>query len=155
MDGFSVNLGRLMDNSETVHAVRGAFGRTIESIAVRDKQEGVSRWDNEGIDTLVVTFEDGTVLNLWDAGQSCCERRYMNTDDDLAYYKGAVLSDVEVAAGTDTPEDEWGGEHQIQFLRLLTDRGVITVANHNEHNGYYGGFHLVANGTTARNEVAQ
>lgn len=27
---------------------------------------------------------------MFDGGQSCCENRYMNCDDDLDYFSGAV-----------------------------------------------------------------
>ena len=31
-----------------------------------------------------------------------------------------------------------------QFLIITTSKGQFTVANYNEHNGYYGGFALIA-----------
>jgi hypothetical protein len=30
--------------------------------------------------------------------------------------------------------------HEVAFLEVTTDRGVFQMKNHNEHNGYYGGF---------------
>ena len=33
---------------------------------------------------LTIGFADGQRLRLRDEGQSCCEHRYMTTDDDLA-----------------------------------------------------------------------
>ena len=36
-------------------------------------------------------------------------------------------------------ENEWG-EHEVQFLEVTTSKGEFTMASHNEHNGYYGGF---------------
>jgi hypothetical protein len=34
--------------------------------------------------------------------------------------------------------------HETQFLIVDTTKGSFTIVNHNEHNGYYGGFGLVA-----------
>lgn len=87
---------------------------------------------------LHFVMEDGTKIKLSDEGQSCCEHRYMMTDDDLSYHVGAVLLDAEIK---DAPsiEAEYD-EHEVQFLEVKTSKGVISCANHNEHNGYYGGF---------------
>ena len=114
--------------------VSGLFGQPISAIDLDEK---------------TLTIVAGTKkISLQDEGQSCCESRYMNTDDDLAYYIGATLTNIELA---DAPyeEDEYGSVHEVKFLRVITDRGVITVANHNEHNGYYGGFAIQASVTDA------
>ena len=66
----------------------------------------------------------------------------MVCDDDLSGFVGATLVDVEIA---DAPNEE--GEsacddvHEVQFLRVITSAGTIVVAT---HNGYYGGFAIVA-----------
>ena len=98
---------------------------TIKSIAVTD-------------DALTITFDDGTGYVFKDDGQSCCERRYMHSDDKPEEYVGAKFLSAEIA---DAPEiaDEYG-EHEVQFLRVHTDRGDFVCSAHNEHNGYYGGF---------------
>ena len=62
----------------------------------------------------------------------------MRTDDDLGYYIGSTLTGAEISDAPSVP-NEYGEEHEIQFLRISTSRGVFTVSNHNEHNGYYGG----------------
>ena len=77
-------------------------------------------------------------LSISDEGQSCCEHRYMNVQDDISYligktYLGWELSDY-------TEEDESYAVHEIQFLNIKTSDYVLQVANHNQHNGYYGGF---------------
>jgi len=100
-------------------------------------------WLDEESDFLMFEFDDDTNLRLADGGQSCCEHRYMRTDDDLNEYAGAVLMDIEVASAPDQ-EDEWGEVHEVQFLNVHTDKGVFQMANHNEHNGYYGGFWIQA-----------
>jgi hypothetical protein len=90
---------------------------------------------------LHITFEDGVSIQVFDDGQSCCESRYMVCDDDLEYLVGKKL--VHIASKDATSEsEEWGGEHEVVFVEVMTNDGFITIANHNEHNGYYGGFGL-------------
>lgn len=50
------------------------------------------------------------------------------------------------AESRDGPEeaDEYGGSKESQFLIITTDMGAFTIVNYNEHNGYYGGFSIVA-----------
>jgi hypothetical protein len=105
-----------------------AFGKKLTSIECEN--------------ALLLRFEDGTGIMLVDEGQSCCESRYMSTDDDLNYFVGAELTGAELADGPDE-----GGEddcHETQFLKITTSKGVFTMVNHNEHNGYYGGFWIWA-----------
>ena len=54
-----------------------------------------------------------------------------------------AASDALAAVKKYTPDDI-GEKHEVQFLEIKTDRGVLTMANHNEHNGWYGGFWIVA-----------
>jgi hypothetical protein len=131
MIGIGVMIQTLGGNKETVSAVQSALNKTIEKT-----------WLDEEENKLYFRFSDGTGLCLFDDGQSCCEERYMRTDDDLREFAGAKLLDFELK---DAPnqEDEWG-EHEIQFLDVVTDKGVFQIANHNEHNGYYGGFWIIA-----------
>ena len=44
---------------------------------------------------------------------------------------------VEVKEGDNLPYED--GDHEVCFLEVGTDDGFITISNHNEHNGYYGG----------------
>lgn len=118
-------LGYLAGNESSVNAFTGAANKTISALELKD-------------DELHFTFSDGTKIKLFDDGQSCCEHRYMTTDDDLSYYVGAVLMDAEVAEAPNQP-DEYGA-HEVQFLKVKTSKGVFTMESHNEHNGYYGGF---------------
>ncbi len=90
-------------------------------------------------DTLKLAVDGGPLLNVFDEGQSCCESRYMRTDDDPAQFIGATLVSVEVRTAPSI-DGEYGDEHEVQFLVVVTDRGHVTFSNHNEHNGYYGGF---------------
>jgi hypothetical protein len=93
-------------------------------------------------EALHFTFEDGSKIRVFDDGQSCCEHRYMRTDDVLENFVGATLVEIELrnVPNENSPDDY--DEHEIQFLLVTTSKGVFTVANHNVHNGYYGGFVL-------------
>jgi hypothetical protein len=126
--GFNTMINSLAGNRESVAAVQAAQGKTITSVALVDN-------------ALKFEFEDGSRLTLKDDGQWCCERRYMQTDDDLPYYVGATFLGVEVRDGGST-EGEYGDTHEIKFLVITTNRGTFSMANHNEHNGYYGGFSI-------------
>ena len=127
--GMGVMIGMLGGNAETVAAIKASLNKVIQSAVLENNE-------------LRLSFADGTRLSLSDDGQSCCELRYMATDDDLAAHIGATLLDLETAEAPGV-YDEYG-EHEVQFLRAKTDRGVIVCSNHNEHNGYYGGFWIIA-----------
>ena len=127
--GIGVMIGMLSGNGETVDALRSAIGSTISALRIVD----------EG---LYIELSSGDTLRIWDGGQSCCEDRYMRTDDDLDYYIGAKLVDFELR---DAPEvaHEWG-VHEVQFLAVKTSAGELVMSSHVEHNGYYGGFCIQA-----------
>ena len=66
----------------------------------------------------------------------------MHTDDDLTRFVGSEFVLAEAREGPDLSV-----EYEIkesQFLVITTDKGVFTVVNYNEHNGYYGGFLMAA-----------
>lgn len=132
--GMGVMLNMLAGNAASVAAFTGAVGKTIAEV----------RLDEEA-NALRFTFTDGSKLKIWGDGQSCCETRYMRTDDNLQEYVGAKLLGAEIkeAPSTTDGEDQWG-DHDVEFLEVQTDRGVFTMASHNEHNGYYGGFSITA-----------
>lgn len=127
--GLGVMLGMLGGNEETVNSIKSSLGKIIKRVYLAD-------------DKLLFEFEDGTKLQLWDDGQSCCESRYMVTADELTDFCGAKLLDFELKDAPDV-EDKYGS-HEVQFLDVKTDNGVFQLANHNEHNGYYGGFYVRA-----------
>lgn len=128
--GIGAMLGRLCGNKESVEAITSVLNKKIKSVRV-----------DEEMNALRFEFEDGTKFKIFDDGQSCCESRYMRTDDDLSEFEGAVFQNAELK---DAPniEDEYG-DHEVQFLEIQTDKGVFTCSNHNEHNGYYGGFWII------------
>lgn len=105
------------------------YGRKITAIALTEQ-------------SLVLGFADGTYLTLRDDGQSCCESRYMTTDDDPASLVGHTLLRIEGKPGTTSSDTEHDTEHETVFVEIATDGGFITIVNHNKHNGYYGGFAL-------------
>lgn len=93
-------------------------------------------------DVLLFSFENGRSLQITDEGQSCCEHRYMSTDDELSSLIGAELVQVEVVSADDADDDH--EVHEQTFLKIRTRNGDMTVVTHNEHNGYYGGFDIKA-----------
>jgi hypothetical protein len=89
--------------------------------------------------SLILEFTDGTALTIWDDGQSCCESRYVTCDDDINCLIGGKFHSVILKEADDIPTSDI---HEICFVDVWTDRSVITLCTHNEHNGYYGGFNL-------------
>lgn len=125
------------------------LGVMIQMLSDKESNEIIGNSLNKQIvelkiinDVLIFKFDDDTVLNIKDVGQSCCESRYMNCDDDLDFYIGSTLLTVEL--GDSSEEDKDYGYTEIQFLKIGTSKGTFTVANYNEHNGYYGGFWISA-----------
>lgn len=93
-------------------------------------------------DKLQLVFDDGKKIQIWDDGQSCCEYRHMSTDDDIQSLIGHILTRIDVKPGSDGGEEWEYDVHETCFVEIGTDAGFITIVNHNEHNGYYGGFGL-------------
>ena len=121
---------QLAGGSRSAVVLAAAVGKTIAALRLDD-------------DALHFEFSDGSKMKLSDEGQSCCEVRYMRTDDTLPDYIGATLLGAEVA-GAPNVNDDTNDPHEVQFLRVQTDRGTFVMSNHNEHNGYYGGFWIEA-----------
>lgn len=95
----------------------------------------------KGSDSIILTFSDGVSIEISDNGQSCCESRYMTIEDDLEGLVGKTLRAIEVKDASG-PYDEYGGFHEVAFLEIQTEDGMVGCSFHNEHNGYYGGFGL-------------
>lgn len=134
--GIGAMIQALYGDRDSVAAFGESVGKTIAAIAIDDEANG-------GDGALRLTFTDGNKLLLMDNGRSCCESRYMRTDDELQGYVGATLIGVETKDGPEV-EGEYGDSHEQQFLEVQTSKGVLTLVCHNENNGYYGGFALVA-----------
>lgn len=90
---------------------------------------------------LIIEFEDVGKLVIADRGRSCCEARYMTCDDDLNSFVGARIAHIDLEAGSDEQNGDYG-YHEEAFLKVRTTNGDFTVVNHNVHNGYYGGFNV-------------
>jgi hypothetical protein len=144
MLGMRVMAEYLLGSNEEAVAARNAcvVGKRIAGAEIRDEDDG----------SLLLKFEDGISLFVEDHGRSCCETRYMDTDDDLRELVGEVFRGIEVADG---PETLTSGEpHETAFLRVKTDKSTVTVVTHNEHNGYYGGFLIRCRLVEAEGEAA-
>ncbi len=135
MLGIGAMLGALGGNEESYNAWQKANNNTITSMKLEPESNG-------GDGALKITFADGVVISLMDCGRSCCESRYITTDDNPDDFTDAKLLDIE---STSAPEenDEYGEPHEQEFVRLKTSKGTFTLCTHNKHNGYYGGFHIV------------
>lgn len=118
------------------------YGRKIVS-AEMVKEDGTYReeGDPKYNEYLRLAFEDGTSIRVFDDGQDCCEHRYMTCDDDVQSLVGSSLVRMEGKQGPEVDNGHCDVHDQV-FLEIATDKGFITIANHNEHNGYYGGFSL-------------
>lgn len=109
------------------HSAEEYYGQTITAADINDNR-------------LQLSLSGGKTIEIWDNGQSCCEDRYMATDDDVSSLVGATLTRIEAKDGPNLPYEY--GDHEQVFVEVGTDKGFITIVNHNEHNGYYGGFGL-------------
>jgi len=131
--GVGVMLHHLSSSAaEADRTVEAARGKEITEVSLRT---------GEITDALILGFADGSKIRLSDEGQSCCEHRYMTCDDELSYYVGSRLVGVTVKEITEE-SGEYDAVTEVAFLEVTTDRGAFSVATHNEHNGYYGGFAL-------------
>lgn len=128
--GLGVMISMLRGNEDSVAAYTGSIGKIIKNVSLGQD------------DALHFIFDDGTKIKFEDDGQSCCESRYMRTDDYLETFVGAKFIGAEIKEAPSIKDNEYGGCHDVQFLEIQTDRGVFTMASHNEHNGYYGGFSI-------------
>lgn len=98
--------------------------------------------DNE----LTIEFYDGSSIVIYDAGQDCCEERYIHTDDNINALPGNKLINIKVLQAADITKDIEADDrdcHEICFLHIITDTITVVLETHNIHNGYYGGFKLV------------
>jgi len=133
-------------DEKSIAAIATCHDKVITSITLEEPCKPRREGDDLAAKGVIVKFVDGTRLDLWDAGQTCCESRYIRTDDHLSDWVGAKFLDVEIVDSVSPMQDDydWWDVHEIQFLRILTDKGVIVFSSHNEHNGYYGGFSIQA-----------
>jgi len=127
--GIGVMLSFLSDGNDSAEVIAAVIGKRIDALKMVHSE---SENDWRQIDRLSIAFTGGPTVEIYDNGQSCCEERYMQTDDDLTAFVGAEFRGVRIQDGPET-RDEYGETHER-----------FTVSNHNEHNGWYGGFAIVA-----------
>jgi len=127
--GLGVLINLFGGNQDSVKAYQKGVGKKIERIELKD-------------DVLKLYFVNGGFLAFHDNGQSCCESRYMTTDDNLLKFTNTKFIEVTIESAPDRPTES--DVHNCQFLHVKTGKGSFTVETHVEHNGYYGGFSLEA-----------
>lgn len=158
MEGIGVLLSRMGGGADEDGAFAASIGKTIKAVAIDDPHVADEAAWRGKISGLRIDFTDGTAIVLRDEGQSCCEARWIHTDDDLGYHVGATLLSAEIADAPSIPDPDdpegHGGGHEVQFLRVKTSNGVIVCETHVNHNGYYGGFSLVVRGVKGKSPVA-
>lgn len=115
------------------------FARYTEIVGL--KIVGIEKIDYDD-EAILINFDDGSRLKISDEGQSCCENRYLTCDDDLTGHEGARLLYIGPGIGSQPETGEGGDFHDVMFIKVQTTKGSFTLCTHNEHNGYYGGFHL-------------
>ena len=128
--GMGVMIQMLGGNKETVDAFQASVGETIESVVLED-------------DTIKVALRNGKVLVVTDTGQSCCERRWIDTDADLPSYSGKAIRGFRRSEYQNKEEAECD-VHDFQSFLIDTTEGTIDFVTHVDHNGYYGGFSITA-----------
>ena len=109
--------------------VKKYYGRRIIAAEINDE-------------CLIIVFEDGVKIKLWDDGQSCCEHRFITCDDDVSCLIGGRLLKIDVKKGGSEILSEYGHEREWCFVDVITTEGMITMTTHNKHNGSYSGFDL-------------
>jgi len=127
--GMGVLINMLGGNRDSVGAYQKGIGKKIEKITLK-------------ADVLKLHFIGGGCLSFRDDGQSCCESRYMTTDDNLSKFTNTKFIEAAIENAPDRPVEY--DEHNCQFLHVKTGKGSFTIETHVEHNGYYGGFSIIA-----------
>jgi len=147
MIGVGAMIRPMGGNENTIKSLQSATGKQIAGVYV---DETGNKWKDPEDGCLVVYFTDGDKLEIYDAGRSCCESRWMHTDDDLDIHAGETFLGVWIN-GEDVLDEKKDNEdyyndypHQVQFLQFRSTRGTSTIETHNQHNGYYGGFWVMA-----------
>jgi hypothetical protein len=91
---------------------------------------------------IEIRLNNNKIFTVKDNRQMCCEERYITTDDDLSYFTSTTIIDIDLSEVNSSNDDDTGHNHDIKFLRISTDKGVIVFESHNKHNGAYGGFNI-------------
>ena len=110
------------------------FGRKYSDKKITD-----AFFDKEA-NEIRIDFEDGIKIKITDDGQSCCEERYLRTDDDLYRLIGQKFNSVILKTSASSGEDY--GCHDVKFMEIYAGHESVNFSAHNEHNGYYGGIDI-------------
>ena len=130
--GLGAMITLLGGNEDSVNAYTSSLGKKIVALKLDDDA-------NSGDGALIMTFADDTQLKVYDEARSCCESRYLSTDDDLTHYVNSKLKSIETsAADTKDVEDNYGVT-EMMFVHVKTTKGTFVINSYNSHNGYYGG----------------
>lgn len=120
-----------------------AVNRVIRSIEIVDVDyKSPFPWARylDDRQALVIVLESGwTLVFMDDCPQSCCESRYMHTDDDLSALVGETLVNVRHGGCNEEGDDV---VIEAEFVIIQTDRDSAVIGTYNSHNGYYGGLDL-------------
>ena len=131
MNGLGANLHYLSGGSPK--NPEDYYGKKITSASLRP---------DDGDGAIYLGLANGKRLKIWDNGRSCCESRYITTDDDIHFLVGGKLKEIKVRSVQEIDDGDGGEYHEMAFLEISTEKGSVTFVTHNEHNGYYGGFGL-------------
>lgn len=93
-------------------------------------------------DSLFIETNESEEFEIFDDGQSCCERRYLKCDDEMSNIIGGKILSIEEKIGPSSSDDEGYTYYDQVFIEVKTDKGFINLNMHNEHNGFYGCFSL-------------
>jgi len=74
---------------------------------------------------LTLKLSNDKTIYIWDNGQSCCEHRYMTTDDNIKSLIGNTITRIEAKEGQSITEDY--DEHEQVFVEIGTDVGFIAI----------------------------
>lgn len=120
------------------------LGKIKEIREVRNIQ-GIASWQK--MDGYKIETEKHIFHVLIENGQQCCEDwGYITSDDDLEYYIGSELLEVDTIDTelnqkiiTEIEEDfDDISMNDIEFVDFRTSIGVFQLAVYNLHNGFYG-----------------
>ena len=139
--GFGVMINMLGGDEDTIKNFQSAINKEISELRIDPEY-------NFGDGGLFINFIDKSGIVIYDGGRSCCESRWMHTDDELTSFVGSILLGAEVREGPEV-ESDWEYK-ESQFLIVKTSLGEFTIVNYNQHNGYYGGFWLSIESTSWR-----
>ena len=137
--GINILFGILGGDDKTENTLLDCIGKKIKEVDL-DLYE----------DKLKFRFTDGTGMEIYDNARYSSETRYMTTADDLTEFTGSEFLGIEIKRVYNIdvePEDQRNKAAtccDIEFLDVKTSGGIFQISNHNEHNGYYAGFRIVA-----------